>query len=342
MRTRARVYFGPPAPEQPAELGSHLFVRKLDREDGLAGRLEEHEPDPAAERFLVVGHRLPGRVEVDRGGLGREHALDLLENGRVEAEMADREAQGRTQSERHRAAVGRPFVPARRLDPVGERVTEVQDCPPSTFARVGQHHRRLERSARPHHPDLVEPPDLASREQPRLHDLGHAFRALRRRKRLEQVRVDEDPGRRMERPDEVLPLRQVDRRLSTDRRVHLADERRRHGYPGHAAQICRGDEPRDVGRRAAPERDDSTRSVDAELVPEPRADAERLRALPGRNAMRRDEPVSETRGVEPEHPFVRDESAGSARRERARPGGRPLRARRGCRLRPAEPRRLRP
>jgi hypothetical protein len=68
--------------------------------------------------------------------------------------------------------------------------------------------------------------------------------------------------------DEVLPRRDVDRRLAADGSVHLPDERRRHGHPRHAAHVRRGGEPGDVGRGATPQPDDGGRAVASQLSPE--------------------------------------------------------------------------
>ena len=60
----------------------------------------------------------------------------------------------------------------------------------------------------------------------------------------------------MERADEVLSGGHVDGGLAADRRIDLADERRRHGHPGDTAEIGRRSKTGDVGSRATAERDD--------------------------------------------------------------------------------------
>src|SRR6185437_15944650 len=110
------------------------------------------------------------------------------------------------------------------------------------------------------------------------------------RERLEQRRVDDRPLRPVEGADEVLPLRQVDRRLAADRRVDLADEARRDGDPRDAAEVERGGEAGRVGRGAAAERDDGAAAVEAELLPQPVEHLELLRLLAGRQLERLREP----------------------------------------------------
>ena len=81
--------------------------------------------------------------------------------------------------------------------------------------------------------------------------------------------------------------------LAADRRVDLADERRRHRGPRHAAQVGRGGEAGDVGRAAAAERDERPVAVEPQLAPQPPQDADRLRLLARRQLVRRREPVAE-------------------------------------------------
>ncbi len=115
----------------------------------------------------------------------------------------------------------------------------------------------------------------------------------------------------MEGADEVLALGEIDRGLAADRGVDLADEGARHGDPGDAAEIGRGSEARDVGRAAAAERDDRAAAIEPQLAPEALDDRDRLRLLPGRQIMRRDEAVAERflgpGAVDAHHRGVRDE-----------------------------------
>ena len=111
--------------------------------------------------------------------------------------------------------------------------------------------------------------------------------------RLEQRRVDHRAVRPVEGADEVLALRQVDRRLAADRRVDLGDEARRHRRPGDAAEVRRRGETGRVGRAAAAERDDRPAAVEAQLLPEPVEGRERLRLLARRQLVRLGEPRAE-------------------------------------------------
>ena len=116
----------------------------------------------------------------------------------------------------------------------------------------------------------------------------------------------------MESPDQVLALRDVDGRLSADRRVDLGDERRRDGSPPHAAEIGGSDEAHEVERRAATERDERAVALESQLRREPLDDRKRLRRLTGRDVVGRDKPVPERRpnlsAVQARDRFVGDES----------------------------------
>ena len=67
----------------------------------------------------------------------------------------------------------------------------------------------------------------------------------------------------MERSDQVLALRQVDRGLAADRRIDLRDERRRDVDERDTAQVRRGEEPGGIAERAAADRDDRLVPFDA-------------------------------------------------------------------------------
>ena len=60
-------------------------------------------------------------------------------------------------------------------------------------------------------------------------------------------------------------------------RVHLADERRRHCHPGHAAQVGRRREAGDVRQRAAAESHHGSAAVEPKLAPQALEDVQRLR-----------------------------------------------------------------
>ena len=80
--------------------------------------------------------------------------------------------------------------------------------------------------------------------------------------RPQDVDVDDDRGRLVERPDEVLALGQVDPGLAADRRIDLGDERRRDLDERDAAQVDRGQEPGRVAERAAADRDERLAALD--------------------------------------------------------------------------------
>jgi hypothetical protein len=67
----------------------------------------------------------------------------------------------------------------------------------------------------------------------------------------------------MERADQVLPEGMVDADLSSDRTVHLREQRRRHLHDRNAAEVSRRRESRDIARDASPERDDCAGAIGA-------------------------------------------------------------------------------
>ena len=138
-------------------------------------------------------------------------------------------------------------------------MAEVQDRAPAVLVRVRHDDPRLVRRGRAHHLLLLELPVRPPGEEARLHDLGHPLPPLGLGQRREELRVDHDRLREMERARQVLADRQVDPGLAADRRVHLADERRRHRDPRDAAQVGGRDEASEVGGRPAAEGDERPR-----------------------------------------------------------------------------------
>ena len=136
-------------------------------------------------------------------------------------------------------------------------------------------------------------PDRLAHEQAGLHDLGETVRDLLARQRRERRGVDDHAARPVERADEVLPLRDVDRDLAADRRVDLRDEGRGYRSPGDAAEVGRGHEAGQIAGRAAAERDECAAAVEAQRGPESFRLGKCLRALAGRHLVGRDQPVTE-------------------------------------------------
>ena len=118
---------------------------------------------------------------------------------------------------------------------------------------------------------------LEQLEQPLVAERRHLHRLTERGPPLplgqgrEHADIDDDRGRLMERADEVLALRQVDRGLAPDRGVDLGDERRRDVHDRDAAQVRRGEEAGGVAERPATDGDDRLVALD----PEPRQLARR-------------------------------------------------------------------
>ena len=242
---------------------------------------------------------VPGALAVDPHRLGSEHVLDDVGGSAGEA-------QRREQAERDRVAVPQ-LVAGAGLERVRERVAEIQDRPPPlTLVRVGENDRGLERGAGADQLLVRQRPELLPGEQARLHDLGHPGPAFLGRKRGQVRRVDEHVLRKVERAREVLALVGVDPRLSADRRIDHADERRRDGDPANAAQMRRRHEAGDVRRRSAAEADDPPVPTDRELAPHARDDGQRLRVLAARNEMCGDG-FAKPRLVELQDALVRNE-----------------------------------
>src|ERR1051325_4724236 len=110
-----------------------------------------------------------------------------------------------------------------------ERVTEVEDVALRAIVRIAETHGRLERGAAANELLLRQFPQRLAGEQAGLHHLGKALAPLALGQSREERPVDPRADGPVEGADEVLALRQVDRRLSADRGVDLSDERRRNG-----------------------------------------------------------------------------------------------------------------
>ena len=207
---------------------------------------------PVGHRQADRGQQLPvqrhvplGQLAGQPGHLGGEHHAD-----------------------RDRVAVPEG-VPLQLLDGVPEGVPVVEHLPLPGLAQVGGDHARLDRdrpldelagvrAAGPGRALRVrrdEAQDLAVRDEPGLDDLGEARHVVAAVEGFQRRQVGEHPGGRVERADQVLARRDVDRGLAADRRVDHAEQRRRHVDDGHAAQPGRGGEPGEVGRRSPADAD---------------------------------------------------------------------------------------
>ena len=197
------------------------------------------------------------------------------------------------------------------LERMSERVAEVQLAALAAVVRVAQADRGLERRAAPHLLGQRQLPERLAGEQAGLDHLGAPVLELGLRQRLERRRVDHRPHRPVEGADQVLPARQVDRRLAADRGVDLADERRRHGDPVDAAEVRRGGEARGVRRAAAAERDERAATLEPQRVPERLQRLDALRLLARRELVARSRPRSErelgVHAVDPGDPRVADQ-----------------------------------
>ena len=209
----------------------------------------------------------------------------------------------------------REVVAGGSLERVPERVTQVELVARPAIMGIGDAHPCLERGAPPHELGERLLPDRAPHQQARLYDLRHPVPELLLGERLERPRIDHDPGGPVERPDEVLAAGKIDRGLASDRRVDLADERRRHRHPRHPAHVGGRGEPGKVGRAAAAEADDRAVPADPQCAPEPLEHRDRLRGLAGRDLVARRVPIAERElrsdAVDPGHVRVGDDLDGA-------------------------------
>ena len=109
----------------------------------------------------------------------------------------------------------------------------------------------------------------------------------------------------------LLRMDTIDRRLASDRGVHLTDERRRHGDPVDPPQIGRGREAGDVGRAAAAESDERAAALQSQRMPESLERLDGLCLLSRRQLVARTRPRSERKldvhAVDPGDPRVADD-----------------------------------
>ena len=208
--------------------------------------------------------------------------------------------------------MGDGLVTCRGFQRMRERVPEVERLPRAVVVRVAQAERRLEGRAPAHELLVGKLPERLAGEESRLHDLGHSVQPLVGAEGLDERRVDDGARRPVERADEVLALGQVDGRLAADRRVDLADQRRRHRHPWDAAEV------RGSGRAAAAEGDERPATIEPDLPPEALRGRDRLRLLAGRHRQYR---RIDGRRVELEQAFVRDELGRARSREQVRGHG---------------------
>ena len=122
------------------------------------------------------------------------------------------------------------------LEGMGEGVPEVEVPARAVVMRIAETESGLEGGC-------AASVERGAREELRLDELGLPLSPLAVRQRLEQRLVEHDTRGPVEGPDEVLALRDVDRRLAADAGVDLADERRRHGDPRDAAKVERRRKP---------------------------------------------------------------------------------------------------
>ena len=99
-------------------------------------------------------------------------------------------------------------------------------------------------------------------------DLGAAVAPDGVRKRLERVRIAYNERRLPERPNEVFPRREIDRRFPADGRIHRGEKRRRDLHEPDAALVARRGKPDHVADNAAAERNDHVAAAEAVLTEE--------------------------------------------------------------------------
>ena len=245
---------------------------------GASSRTSRRRPSAA---FLSRCSAFHAESESTATGSGRRtsstRAGFLVETGHAQR---GREPEGDRSAVRHGVA-------RRGLERVRERMPEVELDPLAALERVPQADRRLERGAPADLLVRLELPEAIACQEPRLDDFGEAVATLLLGERLEQRRVDDRLGGPVERPDEVLALREVDRRLAADRGVDLAEEGRRHRDPVDAAEVGRRDEAREVRGRATADGDERRAALEPECAPEALGFDHGLCGVSGRNGVRR-------------------------------------------------------
>ena len=198
----------------------------------------------------------------------------------------DPDPHGRPKTVGDGLAMEKVAVARRRLDRVAQRVPEIQVDPAAArpaLALIGDHDLQLgpagalydlgrrttfeggriaASDGRPISLEQLEESVVA--EGCHLGRLAEGGPELAPWKRSEQVDVDDDRGRLMERADEVLALGQVHPGLAADRRVDLGDERGRKLDERDAAQVGRGQESGRIAERTAPDGDQWLGAFDAE------------------------------------------------------------------------------
>ena len=165
-----------------------------------------------------------------------------------------------------------------RFERVAERVAEVEQSPSAArLALVLFDDARLSRDgggdrlrarggiAGEHLRAIVLEPgeQLGVFDQRIFDDLGIAGADLPRIERVEQRRIDQHERRLVERADQILARRDIDRRLAADRAVDLREKARRHLHKAAAAIDDRRGETGEVADDAATEGNDVVAPLDA-------------------------------------------------------------------------------
>ena len=210
-----------------------------------------------------------------RQSQGRRNRLEPINHVHPDAFATTRERTREHQPNRHRLTMGESVF-ERDLERVRQSVTEVQRGADSgPLMRITSHHIGLDSHAARH--DIGEQRGFAIQERrgagPQqidepgrvrsdvehervLRHLAESAAVFARLERPEGVRVCNDPDGLVKRADEVLALRQVDRGLAADRRVHHGEQRRRRLHHRHPAVIDGRREPGGVTDHTAAQRDD--------------------------------------------------------------------------------------
>src|SRR5712692_3690237 len=237
-----------------------------------AGRKDEAKNSGA--RFLVGAHG----AEQCRGRNARpgrqwpQAANERDDTGNfVRARQSEfvSEKGGRNHAPRHGFAVLIAPVFRYAFEGMGEGMAVVEYFPEAGFAFVAAHHagfdlyvagnQETERVAiSPQHflhVLLKHREHLRVRDNGVLDDLRESAAEFTIGKRAQQFRIGKHQQGRVERADQVLPLRKIDAGLAADGAVHLGDERRRDVHKFHTAQEYSGGEARHITDDAAANRD---------------------------------------------------------------------------------------
>jgi len=148
-------------------------------------------------------------------------------------------------------------------------MAEIEDLPQASFALVARHNARLRTNAprnspierfavapeQPIQPPLEKPEKRSVTNDSILHRFVQPGAILTFGEAREQVGIDQDQFRRIERADEVLPFPEIYARLPANRAIDLRDKRGGNVHQAHPAQVRRRNKSDNVSYNASADSD---------------------------------------------------------------------------------------